>query len=461
VLGIILLMNLGFKKNTPKLRIIPKKPTALPGFRSESELPKNSTVDAATTKIDGGKVSSPSVSPTSAPSEDDISLAFDDASDDTDPTNLTLDRAKQFDKSLLSEQTVDKPKMPRKAKKIYFFILIGLFIAVAGGSGVWYILQKKSDKSASNQPTNTVAKVDKKQPKQPESKPAPITGVDVPTEISLRPTTAIMIENSVDARPQSGLYDADMVVEAVAEGGITRFVALFQSGQPTEIGPIRSARPYYVQIAKTFDAAYVHAGGSPDAISLITDLGVKDMSAFEENGTYIRSDKRAAPHNLYSSMSKIDTRRNDLGYKTSNFATFSHKNDTPQTPSASVINFTISSESFNPSFSYVASNNNYRRSEGGEPQLDAANQAGQLAPKVIIGLVTTKGSNDAYSTYRLTGNGEVKVFQDGIVSDGTWSKDKDDSQFVIKDKNGLPMNLNKGQIWMTLLGSTSNISYTP
>lgn len=89
---------------------------------------------------------------------------------------------------------------------------------------------------------------------------APITGRDVAPEIASRSVTAVMIENSVDARPQAGLYEADMVVEAVAEGGVSRFVTFFQEGQPTSIGPIRSARPYYVDLARTSDAAYVHAG---------------------------------------------------------------------------------------------------------------------------------------------------------------------------------------------------------
>jgi hypothetical protein len=458
-------MDLKYKKRGPKKPVSIDVAGQLPGFRASSELPDKSTIAAPKTipvntvnQQDGlvGTAASNTIT------DEDLSAAFTDDDDETlDPTNLTLDRDTPKNDSFSDKPEIFDPKPKKKYNKKYFYILLGLLGVVVLGSAGWYLYQKNTDKKNSSQPTTVVPKIDKKKSTEPETKPSPITGVDVPSDIALRPTTAIMIENSVDARPQSGLYDADMVVEAVAEGGITRFVALFQSGQPKEIGPIRSARPYYVQIAKTFDAAFVHAGGSPDSLALINDIGVKDMSAFEENGTYIRSDKRAAPHNLYSSMSKLDTRRNDLGFKSSTFTPYSHKNDTPQTPTASTINFTISSEDFNPTFSYVASSNNYRRSEGGAAHIDAANEAGQLSPKVIIGLITTKGTQDQYSTYRLTGTGDIVVFQDGIMSEGTWTKDKDDSQFVFKDKNGLPMNFNKGQIWMTLLGSTSNISYTP
>jgi hypothetical protein len=348
-------------------------------------------------------------------------------------------------------------KKPRN-KKLHVIILLMILLVVATAAGAWYYMQKKSDQAASKKPVEVTKKIDKPKVAEPTTKPAPITGIEVPFTSADRPVTAVMIENSVDARPQSGLYDADMVVEAVAEGGITRFVALFQSGTPKEIGPIRSARPYYVQMAKTFDAAYVHAGGSPDGLDLIGVLGVKDMSAFEENGTYVRSDSRAAPHNLYSSMDKLDARRTELGYTTSKYDSYTHKLDTPQTPTASNIEFTLSSPDFNPSFAYVASTNSYLRSEGGESHTDAIAGA-QIQPKVIIALITTKGSQDQYSTYRLSGSGDIQVFQDGIVSTGTWTKDKDDSQFVFRDKNGLPMNLNKGQIWLTLVGSPSNISY--
>jgi hypothetical protein len=84
-----------------------------------------------------------------------------------------------------------------------------------------------------------------------------------------------------------------------------------------------------------------------------------------------------------------------------------------------------------------------------------------VSPKVVIAVITTVGQDGIYSTYRLTGSGEIRVFQDGIVSQGTWSKDSPESPFVLKDKNGLEMSLNKGQTWVTFVGSTNSITYQP
>src|SRR5690606_3743587 len=106
-------------------------------------------------------------------------------------------------------------------------------------------------------------------------------------------------------------------------GGITRFLALFQEAKPANIGPIRSARPYYVRWAASYDARYVHSGGSGEALALIQSMGVKDM----DHGRYgerlaSRVSFRYAPHNVYTSMDRIDTLGAELGFNSSQFMPF-------------------------------------------------------------------------------------------------------------------------------------------
>jgi hypothetical protein len=269
-----------------------------------------------------------------------------------------------------------------------------------------------------------------------------------------------MIENSLEARPQSGLADADMVMEAVAEGGVTRFLALYQETNAESIGPIRSARPYYVDFAKVFDAAFVHAGGSDDGLARIDEINVKDMSAFEENGTYERARNKAAPHNLYSSSAKINARAGQLGYDKSNLTTWKRKADTPQTPTSSTVSFSVSGPLYNPSFQYDRASNSYLRSQNGAPHKDEKSSA-QINPKVVVAIITSKGQDGIYSTYRMDGSGEIRVFQDGITSEGTWAKETANAQYTFRDKNGLPFVFNTGKVWVTLLGSASNIQITP
>ena len=99
---------------------------------------------------------------------------------------------------------------------------------------------------------------------------SPLTGVALAEEVlTKRHVTAVMIENSPDARPQSGLKDAGIVYEAIAEGGITRFLALYQESRPGLVGPVRSVRPYYVEWGAAYDAAVAHIGGSARALQMI------------------------------------------------------------------------------------------------------------------------------------------------------------------------------------------------
>lgn len=133
-----------------------------------------------------------------------------------------------------------------------------------------------------------------------------------------------------------------------------------------------------------------------------------------------------------------------------------------QTPTASVIDFDISGPMYSPQFRYDPTTNTYKRFQEGEPHIDERSKA-QISPKVVIALVMDKTTtSDGYHTaYKDTGSGKMYVFQDGIVSQGTWEKANRNSQFVFKDSNGLPMQLNAGQTWITIVGSSDDVSYKP
>lgn len=105
---------------------------------------------------------------------------------------------------------------------------------------------------------------------------SPLSGEAVADQTATKAVTAIMLENSPDARPQSGLKDAEVVYEAVAEGGITRFLALYQQKQPETIGPVRSIRMYYVDWLTPYNASVAHVGGSAAALQLVRNGGYPD-----------------------------------------------------------------------------------------------------------------------------------------------------------------------------------------
>ncbi len=312
-------------------------------------------------------------------------------------------------------------------------------------------------------PQQKQAAVKKKEPPKPTTEASHLTGIQVDPALNNRPVTGVMIENSPDARPQSGLTAAGVVFEAIAEGGITRFLALFQEAQPDYIGPVRSARPYYLDWALEFNASYAHVGGSPDALNLIKTLGVRDLDQFANGSYYDRVSSRYAPHNVYTSTAKLDALNQKKGYTGSTFTSWPRKAEKKVvTPTAKTIDLAVSGFLYSPHYDYDAATNTYLRSEGGQPHKDERSGA-QIAPKVVIAMVTdySIAGDGVHSVYSDLGSGHVFIFQDGSVNEGTWQKADHNSQIVFKDSNGNAITLNPGQTWLTMVASSGAVSYKP
>jgi hypothetical protein len=340
------------------------------------------------------------------------------------------------------------------------WIIIGVVAALVlgcGGFALYTFVLKEDPKPASNIRKSTPSKT------APVSTTvaSTLTGLQVDPAINQRPVTAVMIENSLTARPQSGLSDAGIVFEAVAEGGITRFLTLWQDTEADPIGPVRSVRPYYVQWALGFDAGVAHVGGSADGLALVRNEG-KDLDQFFNPGQYWRVSTRVAPHNMYSSIPKLRDRQIEKGWTKSNYTGIARKaKETPSaTPGAISIDFDISGALYNSHYDYDAASNNYMRSVGGKPHTDERNGQ-QIAAKVVVGLVLPQGRNGIYTTYDTIGSGEVFIFQDGNVTKGTWTKNSNTAQFVFKDANGDALKLNPGRTWFTVVGSADRVKYNP
>lgn len=302
---------------------------------------------------------------------------------------------------------------------------------------------------------------------------SPLTGVEVKDQaLTKRTATAIMIENSPDARPQSGLRDAGVVYEAIAEGGITRFLTIFQEAQPQYIGPVRSIRPYYLDWAAPFDTPVAHVGGSLDALQQIRSgsAGLRDLDQFANASTYTRITQRYAPHNVYTSFAKLDALNQKKGFTTSTFTGWERKKAKPiAVPTAKSIDFKISSFYFNVHYEYDPLTNTYMRSEGGKAHVDilsADDKApAQLHPNVVIATVipySYGAANDGYrSTYSVNGTGKAYVFQDGDVVVGTWTKADRKSQMIFKDSTGAVIKLNPGQTWVSVVSDAPSVTYKP
>jgi hypothetical protein len=380
---------------------------------------------------------------------------------------------------LIAEETIDmddeyssghKPKKQRRSFKEWlksrtkkqWILIICILVLLLGGAGAGaYFLFLKKDKAPV---VSNVVKKKKPAVVAPTTVPSTLTGLDVDPAVNKRPVTAVMIENSEDARPQSGLDYAGVVFEAVAEGGITRFVTLFQDTQPTYIGPVRSVRPYYIQWAMGFDAAIAHVGGSGEALQDLKDWNTKNLDQFVNGQYFHRITSRVAPHNVYTSMSELNQIETNNGYGEPSFTGFVRKKEAPaKTPNATSIDVNISGPAYNSHYDYDATTNRYKRSEGGQPHnvIDQNGTASQLTPKVVVLLTMPQSlmADHIHTVYNTLGTGHAYIFQDGTVTEGNWKKSSRQENFTFTDNNGRVIGLNPGQTWVTVVGDTSYVTY--
>jgi hypothetical protein len=280
---------------------------------------------------------------------------------------------------------------------------------------------------------------------------SPLTGDKVADEAATKQAvTAIIIENSPDARPQSGLKQSGVVYEAIAEGGITRFLTLHQQDKPQLIGPVRSLRPYYVDWLAPYNASVAHVGGSAVALAEIRNGSYRDIDQFFNGGSYWRSTDRYAPHNVYTSFERLDALNASKGYTTSSFTGFSRVDGKPaEVPTATSISIGISGPLYNSTYAYDKASNTYLRSQAGEPHLDR--EDGQIAPSVVIALKVDMSRifEDGYRENITTiGSGGAVIFQNGVAQEVTWHKPDRNTGITFTDAEGKDVPLVRGQTWI-------------
>jgi len=353
-----------------------------------------------------------------------------------------------------------KPKRRLSRKQLILILIAALLLLISGSVAAFIVIK--------NRPVAAPVTARPQPPVAKKAAQAPViystlSGLPTTEALNKLPVTAVVIENSREARPQSGLNQAGVVFEAIAEGGITRFMALYQETQPEAIGPVRSVRPYYLNWMQAFDASIAHVGGSPEALALIKSAGLKDLDQYSNGSAYTRSKDRFAPHNVYTSRAKLLELQASKGFTASSYTGFVRKAEKPSAaPTAKSINLAISSTLYNVAYDYDSPTNSYKRLLAGQPHIDQVTKT-QLNPKVVIGLVVPYAiqSNGLHSNYQTVGNGKAYIFQDGSVTEGVWEKSSPTSQIKFGDANGLPLGLNAGQAWITAVSAANKVTYKP
>lgn len=311
---------------------------------------------------------------------------------------------------------------------------------------------------------------------------------------------AVMIENSPDARPQSGLSEADVVFEAVAEGGVTRFMAMFYCGvqiADTTLAPIRSARTYFVDWASGFNRPlYTHVGGAnlPGPTNALGQIGQygwngeNDLNQFSIGyPTFVRDYNRvpgkdiATEHTMVTTSEKLWAVAEKRGWTNMSPDLTINRRTVPGTDwkagytgwnyedgqaSAGTLN-TISYDfwsgynTYSVEWKYDSAKNAFLRSQGGELHTDLNNDQQIAADNVIVLFTTEKGPlNEAkHMLYTTVGTGKILLFKNGQAIEGTWSKKSREAELQFLDTRGQPLKLNRGLVWISVVGTTNKVNY--
>lgn len=340
-------------------------------------------------------------------------------------------------------------------------------------------------------------------PKEPVDQICPLNGKKyTATEKAAwekRRPLAVMIENSPDARPQSGMADADVVFEAVAEGGITRFMGLFYCDvqrNDTILAPVRSARSYFVDWASGFNLPmYVHVGGAnlpgpANALGQIGDYGwnqQNDMNQFSigyptfvRNANRIEGKEVATEHTMETSTERLWAVAQKRGWtnmtparKVAGKAVASAdwkdgytgwsfaEAETKGTVADIKYEFWTGYDAFAVAWQYDPATNTYKRSMAGAPHVDLNTDQQIAASNVVVLFTDEKGPIDEakHMLYTTTGTGKVLIFKNGEATEAKWSKKSREAELEFLDSKGKPIALTPGMVWISTLAKNAQVSY--
>lgn len=303
--------------------------------------------------------------------------------------------------------------------------------------------------------------------------------VDAATSTHLLPL-AVMVENSSDAWPLSGPARANLVFEAPVEGSITRFMLLFDPANAVEtIGPVRSARPYYVDWADGLNALYAHVGGSPAALSDIYQIdGFRDLDEFANGKYFWRSANRSAPHNVFTKTENLTNAMEAKEYGVGDFRSWLYEGSQPliassQSPGANEKNDENDQESddaveevdvpiinipyqgvYEAHWEYDANTGLYTRYQNGAVQKDADGEVVRVKNVAVIQSYATVLDRVGRLDLRTIGRGKAYVFHDGKRYEGEWKRNSGEHiRFEAIDGRDIPFA--RGTTWISVLTSSA------
>jgi len=287
-----------------------------------------------------------------------------------------------------------------------------------------------------------------------------LTGFGQNAKMSVNPI-AVMVENATEIRPQFGLGAASVVYEALVEGGITRFMAVYDyRDQVEKIGPVRSARPYFLDWAAEYQPAFFHVGGSPQALEAINGYSIIDINEMGVNEIYFsRGSRQEWPHNVYTGASLwqdiSDLKNRQITFKSWRFKP-AEEIYCPPAGQKIIIDFSYGN--YQVRWDYDCITGRYLRINGGSEHLDEAGR--QLtSEKVIIQFVKSWLIDTERLGLQTVGQGKAIIFQNGRVAEGGWQKAAEGSRTEFLNTTGETVEFLPGKTWIEVVPPLTNISY--
>lgn len=354
-----------------------------------------------------------------------------------------------------------KKKSARNIWRTLLFALVTLLLSAALAYLGFWLGYKKDEPSTSQKPKKPRTQKVISEPRVV----SPLTGMKVLKEDINRQPVVVTIDNSPAARPQSGIGKADIVYEMLAEGPITRLMAVFLDQDSPQVGPVRSARSYFIKSALEYEPIYVHAGGSDQAFNDIAKYEVQDLDGLNVGGkVFWRSNDRKAPHNLYTSTTQLRKAAANKGYeKNKDLHPFKFLKDGEENPAGVKVPYLtiqLLGGALEITYKYESSSDSYLRFNGKAPHRDDLTGRQIKAKNVIVQFVNTRVIDESkHRSMELIGEGKMLFFSQGKLYRGTWSKDSARAQTTFHTDDGTELKLNPGQTWIQMVPLRTQVDY--
>jgi len=291
---------------------------------------------------------------------------------------------------------------------------------------------------------------------------APLRGTPIEAGTAKNPSIAAKIDNHIAARPQVGLDTTDIVFEELVEGGLTRYVAIWQSSIPKELGPVRSIRPMDPDIISPFKGIVAYSGGQPRFVALMQQSGVYNAIHGQSSTatTFYRTPKKIAPHNVLVKAREVVAQHKNLKAPVQQFGyalDLASSTAAKEGKDATKISLVFGPPS-QPSWGWNAETSTWLRAQMGEKDFAASGE--RISATTVVVLRVGVNSGLGVPKTELIGKGEAWVASGGKYVHARWSKGSRTSRIRLEDDNGVAIRLAPGNMWIEMVPTTGSVKFS-